>query len=238
MHPTTKSFLLLASTVFVLSASGCVDLTPCERGTEGCACLESDTEPACEPVGDGTAICAAGTCVVQRGTSDDIVCYDACAYRTDGFCDDGGEGSSADVFCRYGSDCGDCGPRENPCAGTASPVFCPQTPDNCWPANTDCFTVRYCPMRAVGMQGPYGCTTGQAVDCDLPGPLLCATPPSTCSASSPTICIGESACIGAFIDCNSLTSCNSQTVACYTGETVNCSASGAACTPDPSLMTP
>ena len=37
-------------------------------------------------------------------------CTDACAYASDGSCDDGGD-ASVTSWCRLGTDCGDCGPR-------------------------------------------------------------------------------------------------------------------------------
>ncbi len=38
------------------------------------------------------------------------LCTNTCEDADDGFCDDGGEDSDYDV-CSFGSDCGDCGPR-------------------------------------------------------------------------------------------------------------------------------
>lgn len=40
-----------------------------------------------------------------------MVCESYCPYANDGECDDGGPGSLNNL-CEYGSDCGDCGPRE------------------------------------------------------------------------------------------------------------------------------
>lgn len=40
------------------------------------------------------------------------VCNDTCVYASDGLCDDGGPGSVYSV-CELGSDCSDCGPRDN-----------------------------------------------------------------------------------------------------------------------------
>ena len=42
--------------------------------------------------------------------ADGLYCDEICGFSDDGECDDGGPGSETD-FCRYGSDCIDCGPR-------------------------------------------------------------------------------------------------------------------------------
>lgn len=225
-HPT-KILLISLTALFALGASGCVDLTPCRRGTEGCACTAEDT---CEASTEGRSICAAGTCVVQRSTDEETACYDACAYRNDGICDDGGPGSEH-ADCLLGSDCSDCGVRPNPCFGTAEPVFCPQTPDECWPSNIDCLTVRYCNALLPAQRGPFGCGAGQAIDCNAVGGPVCVGT-NTCQAMGQTPCVDETACVSAFIDCNSLVQCNGQPVACYTGEMVSCMVGQApACVP-------
>jgi bacterioferritin-associated ferredoxin len=41
-----------------------------------------------------------------------LLCLDTCPYAFDGECDDGGPGSLYSV-CGFGTDCGDCGPRDN-----------------------------------------------------------------------------------------------------------------------------
>ena len=41
----------------------------------------------------------------------DVVCSDSCIFAFDGECDDGGMGAVFSV-CAWGTDCGDCGPRE------------------------------------------------------------------------------------------------------------------------------
>jgi hypothetical protein len=38
------------------------------------------------------------------------LCEDSCYFKNDGDCDDGGPGSSSD-YCKYGTDCTDCGTR-------------------------------------------------------------------------------------------------------------------------------
>lgn len=40
------------------------------------------------------------------------LCMDSCSYAFDGECDDGGPGSMF-AECAYGTDCADCGPRDN-----------------------------------------------------------------------------------------------------------------------------
>eukprot|EP01029_Cantina_marsupialis_P015440 TRINITY_DN33887_c0_g2_i1.p1 TRINITY_DN33887_c0_g2~~TRINITY_DN33887_c0_g2_i1.p1 ORF type:complete len:778 (-),score=169.37 TRINITY_DN33887_c0_g2_i1:164-2152(-) len=44
-------------------------------------------------------------------TSESLLCSNTCEHQSDGVCDDGGSGSLFDV-CTYGTDCSDCGPRE------------------------------------------------------------------------------------------------------------------------------
>ena len=46
------------------------------------------------------------------------VCGSGCSFDKDGRCDDGGPGSRYDS-CTFGSDCDDCGPREQPCGAAA-----------------------------------------------------------------------------------------------------------------------
>lgn len=222
MRSTILTFFLLAS---AFSISGCADLDPCKRGTEGCACRLDEDVSLSNPACDGALICAKDTCIAQPAATDAIVCYDACLYRRDGVCDDGGPGTNdpANPYCGIGSDCTDCGVRPNPCAGTASPVFCPQTPNHCWPESTSCLTVRRCGVETT----PFGCAAGQAVDCSLGGANRCIAMACVNPALAP--CIGEGACVAPFIDCNSLTTCNGQTVGCYSGETVVCSPSGSSC---------
>lgn len=48
------------------------------------------------------------------------LCTNTCPYANDGECDDGGPGSLYDV-CAFGTDCGDCGPREDPSAPPPPP---------------------------------------------------------------------------------------------------------------------
>lgn len=45
------------------------------------------------------------------GTGDGAMCYNYCLLAYDGVCDDGGPGSASNT-CEYGTDCADCGPRE------------------------------------------------------------------------------------------------------------------------------
>lgn len=44
--------------------------------------------------------------------SSDVLCMDTCDWAGDGVCDDGGPDAEYDV-CAYGTDCADCGPRED-----------------------------------------------------------------------------------------------------------------------------
>lgn len=213
----------------VLSAS-CADLDPCTRGTEGCACR---TAARATDLGVGLCdtgmLCAAGSCVVPDPPDGATVCYNACAYRQDGHCDDGAEGSE-DEFCGLGSDCSDCGPRDNPCAGMSSPVFCPQTPTFCWPTTVDCNAVRFCGADTV----PTGCGAGQAVDCTQAPAARCVLA-TGCPASAPQRCVEEAVCTASYIDCNSIAACGAQSaVGCYTGETVTCTNGTPGCAP----MTP
>lgn len=111
------------------------------------------------------------------------------------------------------------------------PIFCPQTPDNCWAANTDCLTVRTCNALLPAMRGPIACTAGQAVDCMAVGGPKCVTT-NPCATAGLAKCLNENSCVAPYIDCNSLTTCNGNTVGCYQGETVVCMAGQApACMP-------
>lgn len=221
----TPSFLALLATVALLAASGCADLDPCKRGAVGCACRAEAALEAGEPACDSDGVCALGTCFVQGPTSSATACYNACSYREDGICDDGGEGSE-DSLCNFGSDCSDCGIRENPCsADPSNPVFCPQTPLNCWPSNTDCLSVRWC----TGETSPFGCQSGQSVDCSLAGPSRCIN--QVCSNPARARCVGENACVQAYTDCSSLAMCGAAgPFICFRGETLECSGTTPTCT--------
>jgi len=48
---------------------------------------------------------------VPPGGQAQALCSNACQWAYDGECDDGGEGRYSSE-CQYGSDCGDCGPRD------------------------------------------------------------------------------------------------------------------------------
>jgi hypothetical protein len=226
MRTLIKSALLTLSALVTLTMTGCADLTPCERGALGCICNELDNPATCDDAG---AVCAAGICIEQPGFSDATVCYNACAYRTDGVCDDGMD-LPENSACGLGSDCADCGVRANPFVGMTDSIFCPQTPSLGWPSNVNCYSVRTCDDLAAGMRGPFGCPAGQAIDCNAVGGAKCVAF-SGCPANAPTPCINENSCIGPQIDCNSLTMCGSATVGCYTGETVICAGSSGSCMP-------
>ena len=49
-----------------------------------------------------------------------IVCENICGYSNDGQCDDGGPNSMSS-YCDYGTDCNDCGCRENQTTPTDTP---------------------------------------------------------------------------------------------------------------------
>ncbi len=65
-----------------------------------------------------------GTQSVDSGSDDGadsggLLCMDTCDWAGDGVCDDGGPGAEYDV-CAYGTDCADCGPREDESGDDAS----------------------------------------------------------------------------------------------------------------------
>ena len=59
----------------------------------------------------------------NRATCTDSLCSNTCSDADDGWCDDGGPGSSFQV-CSFGSDCIDCGPRALPPSDNP-PAMCP-----------------------------------------------------------------------------------------------------------------
>lgn len=223
----SSSFVLsFALTALAVLSASCADLDPCTRGTEGCACRLPERVDLANPACDGAMVCAKDACVVPAEPDGETICYDACAYRQDGVCDDGAAGSK-DEFCGLGSDCSDCGLRDNPCFGTASPVFCPQTPTFCWPSITDCNAVRFCGTETT----PVGCGTGQAVDCTQPPNGRCVLS-AGCSTAAPQRCVEEAVCTASYIDCNSIAACGAiAAVGCYSGETVVCTNGTPSCAP-------
>lgn len=97
------------------------ELAEGEICTDTCA---SARDNECDDGGPGSlyAVCQLGSDCADCGVrteadlaalldDDGMMCLNTCAYANDGECDDGGEGSLYNV-CAYGSDCGDCGPRE------------------------------------------------------------------------------------------------------------------------------
>jgi hypothetical protein len=64
--------------------------------------------PGCDSNGDCASdeTCVGGACVPVTG------CADTCLFADDGECDDGGSGSVTDL-CDAGTDCRDCGPRDD-----------------------------------------------------------------------------------------------------------------------------
>jgi hypothetical protein len=107
------------------------------------------------------AVTAVG-CIYTGGDPGDS-CNDSCRFAFDGECDDGGEGSITSL-CSYGSDCGDCGPRDEPdvppeptlgaCIGTA------RDPSDYGDQNS-------CDLSAGIWDGlDHDCESGYADDCD------------------------------------------------------------------------
>ncbi len=182
----------------LLSLSGCTDAGRCALGSPGCFC-DNDT-------------CQTGTCVDGMCPGPEDICEESCfaSWSNDGTCDDGGEGSRYSV-CNLGTDCMDCGGRENPCENPDFPVFCPATPDypsQCWSANVDCSSVIFCPDSP---SEPHACATGFRYDCataacvanpcTIPGyPVFCDYDAS-CATSGTDCCFSERA------DCRTATEC-------------------------------
>lgn len=207
---------------------GCADLDPCRMGTADCACREaSDPGGPC----DNGMICAAGTCFARVGFDAPEVCYDACTYRKNGQCDDGGDDPTT-AHCSFGSDCTDCGPRANPCPAN-SPVYCPQRivgASQCYPAGTDCRTLRTCDGAAN--PGPFHCPTGATVDCAQGGTCVAST--GVCTTAAPVECLSPiPACVEEFTDCNTLERCpdvpTSPAYACFYSESLLCSSGIPSC---------
>jgi hypothetical protein len=114
-----------------------------QGGTAGCTnTCGTSNDGECDDGGPGSmySICDLGTdcndCGArqlgavqqQAAPRPNTICVDTCGAANDGECDDGGPNSFYDV-CRYGTDCGDCGPRSpiqgcsNTC-GTANDGEC------------------------------------------------------------------------------------------------------------------
>jgi hypothetical protein len=69
-----------------------------------------------------------------EGPSSGPSCEDTCEWAADGWCDDGGPGSDYYV-CEYGTDCADCGPRDD----AGEPPSGPGCEDTCeWAADGWC----------------------------------------------------------------------------------------------------
>ena len=71
------------------------------------ACDEDDGPSPDDEYGEGGV---SGEGDGETPTGDGPACTNTCQFANDGDCDDGGPGSDFSV-CAYGTDCGDCGPR-------------------------------------------------------------------------------------------------------------------------------
>lgn len=89
-----------------------VQVDPTCTGNADCAmrrCEEARDRP-----------CAMQQCLGNAAPNcTDVTCSNACSsggetYNNDGFCDDGDLGNAVSAICKWGSDCGDCGPRRGP----------------------------------------------------------------------------------------------------------------------------
>lgn len=97
------------------------ELAPGEICTDSCA---SARDNECDDGGPDSlyAVCELGSdcadCGVRTAADEQsmldangMLCANTCGYANDGECDDGGA-NSLYAICAYGSDCGDCGPRQ------------------------------------------------------------------------------------------------------------------------------
>ena len=74
-----------------------------------------------------------------RGGGGGGVCDDTCPFASDGWCADGGTGSSFLNLCNCGTDCSDCGPRSD-CPAPNNTTTSEVCSDNCgnWTSNGSC----------------------------------------------------------------------------------------------------
>lgn len=79
------------------------------------ACL---ARPESDDDDDGGTGIIPGSGASGNTPSEDL-CSDTCGWANDGECDDGGPGAAFDS-CAYGTDCGDCGPRQSSVTTTTS----------------------------------------------------------------------------------------------------------------------
>jgi hypothetical protein len=137
------------------------------------------------------------------------VCDDSCPTADDGTCDDGGP-------CLFGTDCTDCGPRDNPCDDSSPfPRYCPGTPgtDECWSRRVDCDAVQYCDGD------PLACREGERVDCDA----LSGCAATTCTDADLPVDCGTGTCFPVGIDCTTVATCGVAEVGCPFGFELDCS---------------
>ncbi len=159
------------------------------------------------------------------------VCDDSCPLANDGSCDDGSADADT-ALCLLGTDCTDCGERANPCitGGTsdAFPVYCPQTPSECWSRRVDCDAVQFCPDETDA----FACREGQAVDCDAA--TGCST--TSCTDLSLPVDCGETGCFPLGTDCNTVELCGSDDLGCPFGFELDCADSAnPECVPPPAM---
>jgi hypothetical protein len=118
------------------TGSGMPGVGECARGSQ--LCVQSGGNPAWTAC-LGDVVATAEVCdgkdndcdgAVDDGTFGEClprtneICENTCRYLNDGDCDDGGLNSDYSL-CAFGSDCGDCGPRE-------APVLCNEACNNRW----------------------------------------------------------------------------------------------------------
>ena len=96
----------------IFSTMGCIDWV---GHAEDCTKWPSDWDYSQDQLAAVRLACPAA-CELERcadaDSSSNLLCENTCATPSDGFCDDGGTNSYA-WFCDLGTDCADCGPRED-----------------------------------------------------------------------------------------------------------------------------
>jgi hypothetical protein len=124
-------------------------------------------------------------------------------------CRDYGQSCGGASTCCDGLQCtqGKCG------CGGATPEYCPEYGGACWPSGTTCASIVVCGSELDACPGPYV--------------VNCATQMCDCPAGTPTFCSASGAlpqgCFPAGVSCDSRTACGSTTLACPSGQHVDCS---------------
>jgi len=180
--------LLGIAITMVFAVDACVRDTPADDDDDASSLTNSS--------GGGTTASTASS-----GGAVPPLCMDTCQYAFDGECDDGGPGSMF-AECAYGTDCADCGPRDNTTTSSTTSSSSGSDPTCVGLGETGCSYASCCfdqhappscmddlcciSISAECTAAPGGCCAGlSCVEITDYGIIACTSSSPTCSCQTP-----------------------------------------------------